>query len=84
MGLGNGLSIFAQTFEVEFYRFSNVPFDLFDGPACGDTSRKIRNVGRKIIFTVFDNNRVLLHALPFSPAWVRTLFSVSGCTSSPA
>jgi hypothetical protein len=33
MGLGNRLSVFAQTVEVEFYRFANVPLDLFDGPA---------------------------------------------------
>src|SRR5258707_12717861 len=66
--LGDRLAVFPQSFKVQLNRFPDIALDFFHGPAGRDTSGEIRDVGGKIVCTMLDNDRVLFHTLPLSPA----------------
>jgi len=78
MRFGDRLTFFAKAVNVKLDRFANVLFDLFAGFAGRDAAGKIGDVGREIVWTVFDDDCVFLHFGPRRPACLSALFSVSG------
>ena len=66
---------------MQFYSLLNQALDLGYGTADDADSRKVRDIGSKGRWALFDHNEVM-HEAYFSPACFRMLFSVPFGTSS--
>jgi hypothetical protein len=76
-------AIFAKSGYMEFDCFAKNRLSFFDCGARGNTTRKIGHITGKIVFRLFNYDRVA-HISPhfLSPACLRILFSVPGAKSS--
>src|SRR5207248_1047027 len=84
-GFGDGLTVFAQAFDVKLDGFMNQLQDFFLGIRSSDTAGQVRHVGAKTSFTFLDYHSISQFFVPpvyFKPACFRILFNVPGGTST--
>ena len=56
--LGDGLTVFSQTFKMELNRFLDKFQHFLSRFTCGNTARQVRHISSKTIFTFFNNHGV--------------------------
>lgn len=68
--LRDGQAVLAQAFDMEFDRFTDLPFSLLHGITHGDATRKVGDVRTIVPLAFFDHNRIS-HVVPRAPGALR-------------